>query len=628
MGTAGISAAALAAGVSPALADAKPSGTRSRGRRVAVFGTGVAGMSAIHELVDRGFEVEAYERFAMTGGKTRGWSIPRTGTHGRLDLPSEHGFRFFPGFYRNLTDSMQRTPRPERGDTCFDSLRWADKWHGFGAAASLSPRSGIAIGLPFNLNEKVDQRQLGDPKYLATVLIKALGLTKGIEIRQVPEVLEFIQRILVYLTSSDLRRHTQWDAVSWQKFLQLEGKSNLMQLIGTAITELIQSTKAADASALCGGNIFDAFVWNGLGVQDPGTTFYLASLLDGPTGEVWMNPWRRYMESRGVRFHTSTSLHTLTLRGDEIDGAIVVDSSGAQRRVDADWYVSAIGTQQLGPIIKRSHLAAKDPKLGHIGGLGAGWMNNLQFYLRKPPSLAYSAVVVPDHPWSMSGFFLGFQWRDRIAKRYGDGSVHQILSLIVSQWDTKGPGMTIVSKRADRCSRQEVFQEVWGTLKERFGDLDPAFRDDNLIRWTIDPGITWSEGNHGVVRNSDPLSTNEVNTWDRRPAGPTGIKNFFIGGDFNATYLYVGAMDSAAEGGRQAARAVVEASGRKAKDVEVFPYLKPAAMNGIWAEDKRRYRRGQRNIFDTPASARRSVVADLSPVVVDAASMAGLHLPK
>ena len=64
--------------------------------RVAVLGGGVAGLSAAHELSERGFEVTVYEKSDMFGGKARSLSVPGTGTDGRKDLPGEHGFRFFP----------------------------------------------------------------------------------------------------------------------------------------------------------------------------------------------------------------------------------------------------------------------------------------------------------------------------------------------------------------------------------------------------------------------------------------------------------------------------------------------------------------------------------------------------
>src|SRR5712692_43688 len=94
--------------------------------RVIILGGGVAGMSAAHELVERGFEVEVFERKAIAGGKARsiaaiataaplppfGRSGPRKATGGpaRAALPGEHGFRFFPGFYGHVVDTMARIP--------------------------------------------------------------------------------------------------------------------------------------------------------------------------------------------------------------------------------------------------------------------------------------------------------------------------------------------------------------------------------------------------------------------------------------------------------------------------------------------------------------------------------------
>ena len=100
--------------------------------KVVILGGGVAGLSAAHELVERGYEVEVLEKLTLAGGKAR--SIPvleGIGDHGSKDahadavraaatadplgrrrpwLPGEHGFRFFPNFYRHITDTLARIP--------------------------------------------------------------------------------------------------------------------------------------------------------------------------------------------------------------------------------------------------------------------------------------------------------------------------------------------------------------------------------------------------------------------------------------------------------------------------------------------------------------------------------------
>src|SRR5262245_37644465 len=90
---------------------------RPRRQKVVIVGGGIAGMSAAHELIDRGWEVEVFERKTIPGGKAR--SMPaqgpsHSGATGRSGpcppLPGEHGFRFFPGFYKHVVDTMERIP--------------------------------------------------------------------------------------------------------------------------------------------------------------------------------------------------------------------------------------------------------------------------------------------------------------------------------------------------------------------------------------------------------------------------------------------------------------------------------------------------------------------------------------
>ena len=66
-------------------------------------------LAAAHELVGPRFAVTVYEPTAL-GGKARSMPVAGTGEDGRRDLPAEHGFRFFPGFYHHVPDTMRRTP--------------------------------------------------------------------------------------------------------------------------------------------------------------------------------------------------------------------------------------------------------------------------------------------------------------------------------------------------------------------------------------------------------------------------------------------------------------------------------------------------------------------------------------
>src|SRR4051812_12329306 len=90
--------------------------------RVIVIGGGIGGLTAAHELAERGFEVHVYEARPDWGGKARSQYVGGTGTGGRRDLPGEHGFRFYPRFYRHVIDTMARIQLPS-GQRVVDQLR-------------------------------------------------------------------------------------------------------------------------------------------------------------------------------------------------------------------------------------------------------------------------------------------------------------------------------------------------------------------------------------------------------------------------------------------------------------------------------------------------------------------------
>lgn len=129
--TAGVAAAALSR---PTTVRAAPGST------VAIFGAGVAGLTAAHELAERGYRVTVFERKAL-GGKAR--SIPAPSPSGS-PLPAEHGFRFFPGFYRNVTDTMRRIPFAGNTFGVWQNLTRATSYLHSGLG-----RADLTIPLPF-----------------------------------------------------------------------------------------------------------------------------------------------------------------------------------------------------------------------------------------------------------------------------------------------------------------------------------------------------------------------------------------------------------------------------------------------------------------------------------------------
>lgn len=83
----------------------------------------MSGLVVAHELIERGFSVDVFDAGSVLGGKARSFGVPGSASGGRGELPAEHGFRFFPGFYRNVPDSMQRIPFAGTSNGVLGNLR-------------------------------------------------------------------------------------------------------------------------------------------------------------------------------------------------------------------------------------------------------------------------------------------------------------------------------------------------------------------------------------------------------------------------------------------------------------------------------------------------------------------------
>ncbi|MBS1617180.1 MAG: NAD(P)-binding protein, partial [Bacteroidetes bacterium] len=256
-------------------------------KKVLILGGGVAGMSAAHELIERGFEVEVYEKNPVyPGGKARsvdveGTENPQTGQ----SLPGEHGFRFFPGFYKHVTDTMKRIPfRAADGSlhSCYDNL---------------TPTHRILLA---RYGEAPLITLANFPRTWAEVKILKQFIHDFTHCGLTPEELSFFKtRVLELMTSCRDRRKDQYEKVGWWEYMEGGMFSTLYQhlLVGGMVRTLV-AAQAKTASTKTGGNVFLQLVFN---MMTPGID--TDRVLNGPTNERWLHPWYEYLISKGVRYH-------------------------------------------------------------------------------------------------------------------------------------------------------------------------------------------------------------------------------------------------------------------------------------------------------------------------------------
>jgi len=541
---------------------------------VAVLGGGVAGMSAAHELVERGFDVTVFETGVLPGGKARSMPFEGTGREGRPDLPGEHGFRFFPGFYRHLPDTMDRIPVPRGGATAFKHLVNAEEFQ----IARVGRRELFA---PARF-----PRSLDDLQAAATFLAR---YARDSGVRAV-DFAYFANRLFVLLTSCEERRFAQFENQSWWEFSGAATRSKEYQLLlADGLTRSLVAARARELSARTGGYILLQLLFD---MTRAGR--HVDRLLDGPTNDVWIDPWLAYLRAKGVKYHLRHDVQSIRNDKGRVTSVLVASEDG-QHEFVADYYVAALPVEQMqmlaGPI-----LCGDDPAMAGVHNLETRWMNGIMFYLDRDVAAARGHTIFMDSEWSLTSVSQQQFWKVDL-EDFGDGRVEGILSVDISEWRRRGRN----GKIAMKCSREEIRAEVWDQLKAHLNDDErKELEDANVLAWFLDPAIRFP--NPIEATNLEPLLVNTVGSWRSRPeATPTkraeqhgrAIQNLFLAGDYVRTYTDLATMEGANEAARRAVNGIIAASGVDEPDCDVLPLEEPGFFAPARALDRVLFRLGR-----------------------------------
>ena len=240
----------------------------------------------------------------------------------------------------------------------------------------------------------------------------------------------FVDRLLTLLTSCDERRLGQWELQSWWRFVDADRRSPAFQkFLADGLTRTLVAAKAHEMSARTGGSIllqllFDLTRAGGRADR----------VLDGPTSDVWIDPWAAHLEALGVEFRRGAPVQGIQMAGGRVTGATVGGET-----VTADHYVAAVPVEVM-RLLASPELRAAEPRLKRLDKLVTRWMNGVMFYLRRGradgqrPRDLHRLRVGAD--LDLAAPVLA---RRSTSARSATGSVGGILSVDVSDWTTAEP---------------------------------------------------------------------------------------------------------------------------------------------------------------------------------------------
>jgi 15-cis-phytoene desaturase len=607
-------------------------------KKVVIVGGGVAGLSAAHELGERGFEVHVYERKDIFGGKAR--SIEFSPTPG-VTLNGEHGFRFFPGFYKHVTDTMKRIPAADGvpGHRVFDHLVQLSSLRAIGDV-ELDPVQGV---LPL----KPLWRAFAD---WVAFLPSFTRVTPGPDGKRVTgrDLGFFAQRIWRFWSACPERRQRDFEKIPWAEFVDAKRSQAYNKYLCVGLTRNLVACKAETASSLTVGTI--GFQLLSDAVKGLFRSTGLDRVLDGPTSHVWIDPWVAHLQNElGVVFHPGQQLSSIAVStgsSQPVVSSIEMGQTPAPRgaeaaahaercqrvadelaqlpaeqaheqlaqvdplnpeTITADYFVFAIPVEQMNTYVTPQVRAAA-PEWGTLPQLAKSveWMNGVVFYLTQKNAIPTAHTDYIDSDWAITSIFQDNDiWPQWQTMRGNDPEIQQLLSVDVSNWTapcTRGPHQ---GRSASQLRRVDVVEEVWAQVKAGVeGRSGYVLTDDSRKYWFIDDSIqerlnvrkalTFRRSHRNrrgrtLLTNAEPLLVNEAGTRGLRPQASGSLQNAVLASDYVLTETDLATMEGANEAARRAVNAILTKEHRT--DLcQLFPLEEPLRFVRNW--DRKRFQKG------------------------------------
>lgn len=495
-------------------------------KSIVIFGAGIAGLSAAHELVQLGYTVSVYEATDQPGGFFRSARLSQD------NMPTEYSWHGMGPWYHNAFDLMRHIPFSNEGSIYDLALsRPID----FG----IFPDNDKAEFYDESLKSIPKMFRMNDFEFFKWSYLMLKTWTSNNRSRVKYDKLNAAEAWKPLLKDRAYKTWRScfgpWIGSDWSK-VSLHTAGNFFKKQLT--TKALHRHKAAG----------DGPAWT----QGTGAGWLL---FKGPSSEYWFSPWVKYLEEKGVNFYWSKPLTELEFNGEDITAVYC-----GKEKIQGDIYVLAINPFLAADILSKTPALENQEELKFFKPLTKyGPHIQVSFRLAFSEEIKFprkrTAIVVSDSEFNLTLFAEEQVWDKAVDLGQNIKSLWTGTSCISSV-----PGR-IYHKPVNTCSREEFVEEVKAQVLS-CGALDEIVKEANngkgLKEFQILKVEVWHEWEFSSegIKSHQPKWVNSTHTEAYLPAQKTPVSNLFLAGAHTKTQAQVWSIEGAVESGRRAAKAI------------------------------------------------------------------------
>lgn len=475
-------------------------------------------------------------------------------------VPGERGFRFFPSYYRNLFDTMRRTPiADDRSAVYYQTPRTV--------LDNIVPAEGNAVGRADPAKSFEFRRQpvtsIEELFELMKAFLRGLAVTPA-------DIAHHQLKLFKYMTSCRQRRAQEYEYQSWYDFMDADRFSEEFRKAFDVTGEITLAARASECDARSYGDSTVQLFLNQMAAGDRNTD----GTLNGPTSVAWMNHWRRYLQAQGVRFFRGKLLGFKFFDGKPFPvvglpgepKAVPPPTPGSpppkpddlpvRRLLMRDYFVVAIPINKLREVVGNEPQLAGDDfervraldlgdvaiakptgMLRHLGGI--------QFFLATDGGFVHGHTNYIDSAWALSSIAQPQFWRSK--RGWWDG-YRGLLSVDIGNYHAPGehcPGVW-------EATPDQVAEEVWNQIRatsDNKGALPESFLAYHLAR------VPGGQPRYLITRPGEyPMRPGRL---DKENGYRVHFGNLVLAGTHMQTHARLTTMEAANESARHAVNGIL-----------------------------------------------------------------------
>ena len=151
------------------------------------------------------------------------------------------------------------------------------------------------------------------------------------------DVAFFFRKLGIFAASSEPDRIKHFEGITWWEFMEADARSD--EFRAYLVTGITRNTVAAHPKLASAYTIASVALRTLLDTARPDLP--VDRVLNGPTNEVWIDPWVEFLREQGVQFHPDAELESI-----EVEGRAITRLRFAPRNLECRRYRARLAALQ------------------------------------------------------------------------------------------------------------------------------------------------------------------------------------------------------------------------------------------------------------------------------------------